>query len=163
MRSNYQLREVRPADLRRLRWCSLRSQPGLRLRALSLGWVRLRWCSRKKEQEVMALQVAELSIELIETLRPLMPRIRARDKGLEDQIRRAASSIALNMGEAEYSDAGNRRARLFTAAGSAGETLIALRVAMGWEIVERREGEAAVRLLRRVEGVNVTRGRGHRR
>jgi hypothetical protein len=41
----------------------------------------------------MALQVAELSIELIETLRPLMPRIKARDKSLEDQIRRAASSI----------------------------------------------------------------------
>jgi four helix bundle protein len=98
----------------------------------------------------MALQVAELSIELIETLRPLMPRTKARDKNLEDQIRRAASSIALNIGEAEYSDAGNRRARFFTAAGSAGETLIALRVAMGWEIVERREGEAAVRLLRRI-------------
>jgi hypothetical protein len=44
----------------------------------------------------------------------------------------------------------NRRARFFTAAGSAGETLIALRVAIGWEIVERREGEAALALLRRV-------------
>jgi four helix bundle protein len=79
-----------------------------------------------------------------------MPRIKAWDKSLEDQIRRAASSIALNLGEAEYSDAGNRRARFFTAAGSAGETLIALWVAMGWEIVERREGQAAVALLRRI-------------
>ena len=54
----------------------------------------------------MALIVAELSIELIETLRPLMARIKARDKALEDQIRRAASSVALNIGEGEYSDPG---------------------------------------------------------
>ncbi len=34
----------------------------------------------------MALQVAELSLELIETLRPLIPRIKAKDKPLADQI-----------------------------------------------------------------------------
>src|SRR6185503_10594485 len=76
--------------------------------------------------------VAELSIELIETLRPVMARIKARDKALEDQIRRAASSVTLNIGEGEYSDPGNRRARYFTAAGSAGETLAAVRVALAW-------------------------------
>jgi four helix bundle protein len=48
----------------------------------------------------MALIVADLSIELIEKLRPLMARIRARDKSLADQIQRAASSVALNIGEA---------------------------------------------------------------
>ena len=47
----------------------------------------------------MALQVASLSIELIETLRPLVPRIKQRDKSLADQLTRAASSIALNIGE----------------------------------------------------------------
>jgi four helix bundle protein len=99
---------------------------------------------------VMALIVADLSIELIETLRPLMPRIKARDKSLEDQIRRAASSIALNIGEGEYSDPGNRRARYFTAAGSAGETMAALRVAIGWGVVSRSEGERAVALLKRI-------------
>jgi four helix bundle protein len=74
----------------------------------------------------MALQVAELSIQLIETLQPMMLRIKSKDKALEDQIRRAASSIALNLGEAEFSDPGNRRARFHTAAGSAGETRNAL-------------------------------------
>ena len=68
----------------------------------------------------MALQVAELSLELIETLRPLMPRIKQRDKSLADQILRAANSIALNVGEAELSDPGNRRARFFTAGGKRG-------------------------------------------
>jgi four helix bundle protein len=48
----------------------------------------------------MAFQVEELSIQLVEALVPLMPRIRQRDKSLEDQLRRAASSIGLNCAEA---------------------------------------------------------------
>ena len=60
----------------------------------------------------MAFQVEELSIQLVEALVPLMPRIRQRDKALEDQLRRAASSIGLNAAEAAFSDPGNRRARL---------------------------------------------------
>jgi four helix bundle protein len=98
----------------------------------------------------MALFVASLSIELIETLRPLMPRIKQKDKSLADQITRAASSIALNIGEAELSDPGNRRARFFTAAGSAGETLTAVKVAVAWGYFRADEGEAAIASLRRI-------------
>ena len=108
----------------------------------------------------MALQVAELSLELIETLRPLVPRIKAKDKSLADQITRSASSIALNIGEAELSDPGNRRARFFSAAGSAGETLTAVRVAIAWRYFAVDEGEAAVGLLRRIIAIlwKLTRG-----
>jgi len=98
----------------------------------------------------MALQVAALSIELIETLCPLIPRIKARDKSLADQLTRAASSIALNIGEAEGSDPGNRRARFFSASGSANETLMAVRVAIAWRHVPAAEAEAAQALLRRI-------------
>ncbi len=98
----------------------------------------------------MALQVASLSIELIETLRPLVPRIKQKDKSLADQLTRAASSIALNIAEAQHSDPGNRRARFFTASGSASETLAAVRVALAWRYLQEREGEAAVRLLDRI-------------
>jgi four helix bundle protein len=59
----------------------------------------------------MAFQVEELSIQLVEALVPLMPRIKQPDKALEDQLRRAASSIGLNCAEAAFSDPGNRRAR----------------------------------------------------
>ena len=108
----------------------------------------------------MALQVAEISIQLIETLRPLVGRIRARDKSLADQLTRAASSVALNIGEARHSDAGNRRARLFTAAGSASESEMALRVAVAWGYLGEQDGQAALALLDRILAVlwRMTRG-----
>jgi four helix bundle protein len=98
----------------------------------------------------MALQVATLSIELIEVLRPLVPRIKQRDKSLADQLVRAASSVALNIGEAAHSDAGNKRARFFTAAGSASETLTALKVAVAWRYLAEGDGKAAEALLTRI-------------
>ncbi len=101
----------------------------------------------------MALYVASLSIELIETLRPLVPRIKQKDRSLADQIMRAASSIALNIGEGELSDPGNRRARFFSAAGSAGETLTALKVAIAWRYFRQDDGEAAMAQLRRIIGI----------
>jgi four helix bundle protein len=108
----------------------------------------------------MAFQVEELSIELIEALVPLMPRIKQRDKDLENQLRRAASSIGLNCAEAAMSDPGNRRARLFTAAGSANETQHALRQAVAWRLVTAGEAERAMRLVRRIVAIlwKMTRG-----
>ena len=108
----------------------------------------------------MAFQVSDLSIELVEALVPLMPRIKQRDKALADQLSRAASSISLNIGEAEFSDPGNRRARLFTAAGSAGETRNALRLAVAWRIVPAGEAERAMGLLKRIVAIlwKMTRG-----
>lgn len=108
----------------------------------------------------MAFQVEELSLELIGALAPLMPRIKQRDKSLEDQLRRAASSIGLNCAEAAFSDPGNRRARLFTAAGSAGETRHALRQAVAWRIVTTRDAERALGLVRRIVAIlwKMTRG-----
>jgi four helix bundle protein len=63
---------------------------------------------------------------------------------------RAASSIALNIAEADHSDRGNQRARFFTAAGSANETLAALRVAVAWGYVPATETERASALIGRI-------------
>ena len=98
----------------------------------------------------MALQVAELSFELIAALRPLVPRIKRSDRSLADQLTRAASSVALNIAEGDLSDPGNRKARFFTAAGSANESLAALRVAIAWGYLAENEVEVAAGLLRRV-------------
>jgi four helix bundle protein len=108
----------------------------------------------------MALQVAEFSIELIEALRPLVPRIKRHDRSLADQLVRAASSVALNIAEGEHSDPGTRKARFYSAAGSASESLAALRVAMAWGYFGEKEADAASAILRRIIGMlwRLTRG-----
>lgn len=108
----------------------------------------------------MPFQLEELSLELIDALVPLMPRIKQHDKALEDQLRRAASSIGLNVAEAALSDPGNKRARFHTAAGSARETQHALRQAIAWRYVRAGDAEGALRLVRRIVAIlwRVTRG-----
>jgi four helix bundle protein len=98
----------------------------------------------------MALQVAALSIEAIEALRPLVVRIRRQDRSLADQLVRAASSVALNIAEGDASEAGNQRARFFNAAGSASESLAALKVAVAWGYLGAEEAGSTALLLGRV-------------
>jgi len=123
-----------------------RARPGTGLRAVaredasepghSLRRCRFKSSADSGRKEIqMAFQVESLSIELIEALRPIIPRIKRHDRSLADQLARAASSISLNIAESNYSDPGNRKARLFTAAGSANETRAALRVAVAWGYV----------------------------
>ena len=89
-------------------------------------------------------------MNLIEALRPLVTRIKRSDRSLADQLTRAASSVALNVAESNYSDPGNRRARLFTAAGSASETRAALRVAVAWGYCTAEQAQGAGALVERV-------------
>ena len=98
----------------------------------------------------MAMQVHELAISIIEALAPVMPLIQRHDRGLAVQLRNSASSTVLNIAESEHSDPGNRRARLFTAAGSANESRSALRVAIAWGYIRR---ERAADVLDRMDQV----------
>ena len=98
----------------------------------------------------MVFEAEEVAIQLIEALRPLVPRIKARDRALADQLTRAASSVALNIGEGNYSDPGNRRARFFTAAGSANEVRLALRIAVSWGVLAASAADDAQALIKRV-------------
>ena len=95
----------------------------------------------------MSLKVAEVAYEVIAELRPLMPRIKRADRSLADQLLRAANSMVLNIGEAQYSDPGNRRSRFYTAAGSANETRSALRLATAWGYVAADQIERSRALL----------------
>jgi four helix bundle protein len=114
----------------------------------------------QRKHITMPFQLEELSLDLITALVPLMPRIKQRDKDLAAQLRRAASSIGLNAAEAACSDPGNRRARLFSAAGSANETRHALRQAIAWQLVHTRDAEPALALLKRIIAIlwKMTRG-----
>jgi len=96
------------------------------------------------------MQVHEMAVSIIQALAPLMPLIQRHDRGLAVQLRNAASSMVLNIAESEYSDAGNRRARLFTAAGSANESRSAVRDAIAWRYVSRERAEAVLSQLDQV-------------
>jgi four helix bundle protein len=98
----------------------------------------------------MSLLVQQVALEAIAALRPLLPLIRRSDRALADQLARAASSVVLNLAEGACSDPGNRRARYFSAAGSANEARAALRVAVTWGYFAAERAVPAEALLDRV-------------
>ena len=71
-------------------------------------------------------------LHIIEQLRPIVKTIRSHDRELAEQLRDAASSAALNLGEGAGSSGGTRRARYETSLGSTQETRVALQVAAAW-------------------------------
>ena len=74
----------------------------------------------------------EVSLELIRNLRDVVPAIKRFDLDLADQLRRAAQSITLNLGEGSKRTAGNQRQHYEIAHGSASEVKACLDVADAW-------------------------------
>ena len=86
---------------------------GLRSRCARRGWGAAPWtpaatpclggCAgvsrRGKGREVAPFVVEDVALELFGVLRPLVQRFQGRDRALADQLRRAASSVVLNIGE----------------------------------------------------------------
>ncbi|HVY26305.1 MAG TPA: four helix bundle protein [Polyangiaceae bacterium] len=98
----------------------------------------------------MAFHVEECAVELNTVLQPLVLCVQRRDRALADQLSRAAASVALNIAEANGSDPGNRRARFFTASGSARETRTALRLGVARRYYVEEDATAALALVDRV-------------
>ena len=95
----------------------------------------------------------DVTFQAVEAAAPLLARIARHDKDLHVQIRRALQSAALNVAESQYSDAGNRRARLHTAAGSANEARAGLQLAVAFGYLAALDAAAADRLLDRAIGL----------
>ena len=81
-------------------------------------------------------QPLDHALEVISLSRPLVEAVARRDRDLGAQLRRALSSIALNLAEASGNQAGNARLRYESARGSLYEARAALRVALAWGYVE---------------------------
>jgi four helix bundle protein len=82
------------------------------------------------------LSAQNVALEAIVALRPLLVKVARCDRDLENQIRRAANSMHLNIAEALGSLGGNTRARFHTALGSAREVRSGLQLAVAWGHVE---------------------------
>ena len=98
----------------------------------------------------MGFQALELGLSAISLLRSPVDTIRRRDDSLSSQIRRAANSIPLNLGEGSRR-VGKDSAHFFRiAAGSAEEVRTALRVAIAWGYIT---GESVAEVLDRIDHV----------
>ena len=98
----------------------------------------------------MAFKVLDMAIALAGQLRGPLEAVRRRDRSLEDQVRRAASSVALNIAEGAGRVGKDRPHHYRVAAGSNLEVAAALRVAVAWGDLEAAEVQPALELGRRV-------------
>jgi four helix bundle protein len=77
----------------------------------------------------------EVAIELVRELRPIVETIKQHDSNLADQMKRAATSVVLNLSEGQRRIAGNKRRAYEIAHGEAREVLGCLDCAAAWGYV----------------------------
>jgi len=98
----------------------------------------------------MAFDALETAVQLVAALRAPVGQVAQHDGDLASQIRRAASSVALNLGEGQRRSGKDRLHHFRIAAGSAAEVGVALRVAVAWGFAEHPALVEAQGLLDRV-------------
>ena len=98
----------------------------------------------------MKLVALEVSLDVIRSLRRTIAPLRKSDPKLYDQIRRAASSVCLNLAEGQRRAGKDRKHLWRIAAGSAEEVRTALRVAVAWGDLSPAAVAEALALLDRV-------------
>ena len=101
----------------------------------------------------MRLIALEVSLDVIRSLRPVVAPLRRSDPKLYDQIRRAVSSVALNLAEGTRRQGADRRHCWRIAAGSAAEVEAALRVAVAWGDLSADSVADTLRKLDRLLGM----------
>ena len=86
----------------------------------------------------------EVSVQLISSLREPVAHIERSDRDLADQLRRAATSVVLNLAEGQRLTKGNKHKHYVIAHGSANEVKAALAAAEAWGWIGAPEEPRAI-------------------
>jgi four helix bundle protein len=130
------------------------------------GWIRLCFNidvagSEGPDSSLLALggmhnpqssSILEHSLAVVALARPLVETVQRKDRDLASQLRRALSSICLNLAEGFGNSGGHSRLRFETALGSLKEAQTALQVGIAWGHVSRPCTEEALRSLNSLGG-----------
>jgi four helix bundle protein len=92
------------------------------------------------------LRIYETMLDVLRMLRPVIAQIEKHDRDLGNQLRRASSSVPLNIAEASGSAGGTRSQRYRTALGSAREVGACIDVALAMGYVGEVDGGVLKRL-----------------
>lgn len=100
----------------------------------------------------MNSDIFEHFLSIVELAQPVVALISRKDKDLGAQLRRALSSIGLNLAEGLGNRAGNARLRFETALGSLRESVAALRIGVAWGYVAQSAVAPVVESLQSLGG-----------
>jgi four helix bundle protein len=94
-------------------------------------------------------ELYDVILQLIAELRPLVEKLRQRDRDQALQLKKAANSILSNVAEGSRRQGRDRLQHWNIAAGSAGEVRVQIEAAMAWGDLELDSSKAALELLDR--------------
>jgi four helix bundle protein len=98
----------------------------------------------------LRIQLLDEAVRIVELVRPTIEVVARHDRDLASQLRRALSSVALNVAEGFGSNAGNRRLRFDSARGSLYEAVAGIRIAAAWGHISAESSSAALAALDRL-------------
>ena len=98
----------------------------------------------------MAFVALELSLDVARQLAAPLRVLAREDSDLARQVRRAVSSVALNLGEGNRREGADRRRMFRIAAGSAAEAHTALKIAVEWSYLDQTAVSTPVHTLDRI-------------
>ena len=88
--------------------------------------------------------VLEQVLSVVALSRPLVEAIQRKDRDLASQVRRALSSVGLNVSEGFGSASGHSRLRFETARGSLYEAQAGIRIAIAWGYFSEEQAAGAL-------------------
>jgi four helix bundle protein len=97
-------------------------------------------------------EILNQTFETIQLVRPIVESVARRDRDLSSQIRRAMSSVGLNLAEGFGTAAGNARLRFETARGSLYEAQAGIGLAVAWGFVAQNNAAPALEAMDKLGG-----------